>query len=64
MHSTDTMIMDINPFSGKFMYAQDFAHNLSGCDDLTTYTAIIYLHTHLFIYLLITYSLVHSFAVS
>ena len=36
------------------MYAQNFAHNLSGCDDLTTYTAIIYLHTHLFIYLLIT----------
>ena len=46
------------------MYAQNFAHNRSGCDDLTTYVAIIYLHSHLFIYLLITYSLVHSFTVS
>lgn len=62
MHSIDTMIMDINPFSGKFMYAQNFAHNLSGCDDLMTYEAIIYLHIysftcssliHLFIHLLL-----------
>ena len=43
------------------MYAQNFAH-LSGCDDLMTYEAIIYLHIcsftcssliHLFIHLLL-----------